>query len=131
MLLGTHLTADLTGCRADHPWMIDAEALRQTCAASTAQAGLTSVGQCFHQFQPHASHQGAGVTGVILLAESHLAVHTWPEHRTVTIDIYVCHLLQDNQRKAQHVLDQLIEGFAPKRAHVQLIERRIPADANT
>ena len=70
------------------------------------------------------------MTGVILLAESHLAVHTWPEHGTVTIDIYVCHLLQDNQRKAQHVLDQLIEGFAPKRAHVQLIERRIPADAN-
>lgn len=131
MLLGTHLTADLSGCRTEHPWMTDAESLRRACEASIAEVGLTSVGQCFHQFQPHAGHQGAGVTGVILLAESHLAVHTWPEHETVTIDIYVCHLLHDNRQKAERALQRLIDGFAPRHSHVQLIERRIPAAANT
>ena len=47
---------------------------------------MTVVGDSFHQFEPQ------GVTGTVLLAESHLAIHTWPEQGFVTIDVYVCNL---------------------------------------
>jgi hypothetical protein len=56
-----------------------------------AGSGLTPVGELFHRFEP-----GGGVTGVVLLAESHLAVHTWPELGAVTMDVYVCNFSGDN-----------------------------------
>ena len=80
---GLHLTADLRGCRPDAPAMVDAPALRALCVAAVARCGLTAVGELFHRFD-----SGGGVTGVVLLAESHLAVHTWPELQAVTLDVY-------------------------------------------
>ena len=68
---GLHLTADLSGCDAAHAPMTDAEALRSLCEAAVRDAGLTPVQALFHTFP-----QPGGVTGVVLLAESHLAVHT-------------------------------------------------------
>jgi S-adenosylmethionine decarboxylase len=56
-------------------------------------SGLRSVNELFHRFEPAA--RGA-VTGVVLLAESHLAVHTWPELGAVTLDVYVCNFGGDN-----------------------------------
>ena len=60
-----------------------------------------------------------GVTGVVLLAESHLAVHTWPEIDAATLDVYVCNLGADNSARAELVLAALIEAFAPL-----VVERR-------
>lgn len=72
---GLHLTADLHGCRCDAALLTDARVLERLCNSLTAEAGLTVVGQLWHSFP---SHEGApgGVTGALLLAESHLAVHT-------------------------------------------------------
>lgn len=94
-------------------------------------AGLTVVGECFHHFAPAANGQAAGVTGVVLLAESHLAVHTWPEHGVVTLDVFVCHLRRDNADRAHLVLEALVEGFAPTRQQRQAIRRDIPDSAST
>ena len=60
---------------------------------ATRDAGLTVVGDAFYQFEPQ------GVTGTVLLAESHLAIHTWPERSFVTVDVYVCNLATDNSDK--------------------------------
>lgn len=128
---GTHLTADLAGCAANHPWMTQLDTLRQACLDAVQAAELTIVGDRFHAFSPVRAGQPAGITGVVLLAESHLAVHTWPESGVVTLDVFVCHLHQDNGARAQGLLDALIAGFAPARWVSQAIARGIPADINT
>jgi S-adenosylmethionine decarboxylase proenzyme len=131
LLPGTHLTADLAGCSAEHPWMTQVHDLREACLQAVSQAGLHTVGDRFHGFAPSVDGQPAGVTGVVLLAESHLAVHTWPEHGVVTLDVFVCHMRTDNAARAQALLDALVRGFKPARQSVQAIRRGIPAAAKT
>ena len=64
-----------------------------------------------------------GVTGVVLLVESHLAVHTWPELRGVTADVYVCNVGADNSARAEAVLAQLVAAFGPREPRVQRVQR--------
>lgn len=78
---GTHLLADLHGCRhLDDPVVIEA-ALR----AAVAAAGATLIDLRLHHFGI-----AQGVTGVALLAESHISIHSWPEHGYAAIDIFLC-----------------------------------------
>ncbi|MBX3626110.1 MAG: adenosylmethionine decarboxylase [Rhizobacter sp.] len=118
---GLHLTADLRGCSSENPAFTDPHALRRLCLAAVAGAALQPVGELFHTF-PGA----AGVTGVVLLAESHLAVHTWPELQAVTLDVYVCNFGADNSHKARALLDALIAHFAPETVERHALERGTP-----
>jgi S-adenosylmethionine decarboxylase len=79
-----------------------------------AHAGLQAVAKIFHTFSPSAQGPG-GVTATVLLAESHLCVHTWPEQRAVTLDVYVCNFGGDHSAKAQALMDELSALFAPGR----------------
>jgi S-adenosylmethionine decarboxylase proenzyme len=123
---GLHLTADLRDCRGDAALMTDAAALRALCVAAVAEAGLTPVGELFHRFAPATGRQ-SGVTGVVLLAESHLAVHTWPEIGGVTIDAYVCNFSADNSARAHAMMERLVVAFAPRHAQRQQLERSAAA----
>ena len=107
---GLHLTADLRRCPTDRALFGDPGALRDCCLQAVMACGLTPVGELFHRFEP-----GGGVTGVVLLAESHLAVHTWPELGAVTLDVYVCNFGADNSARAHSLLGALIDAFAPAR----------------
>ncbi len=120
---GLQLCADLHGCEALRPAMTDADALRRLCVDAVRAVGLSAVAERFHGFEPVRPGEPAGVTGVVLLAESHLAVHTWPEQRAVTLDVYVCNLGGDNSAKARALLQHLQQAFAPSRAEVQEIQR--------
>ncbi len=119
---GLHLTADLSGCPPGRPVMVEPDALRAACLAAVHQAGLQPVGELFHRFPAP-----GGVTGVVLLAESHLAVHTWPEKAAVTLDVYVCNLHADNSRRAEGLLAALQALFAPTQARVQRLQRGRPS----
>ena len=127
---GLHLTADLRGCAAGRPVMVDTDALRRACLDAVRRAGLTPVGELFHRFAPAPAIGDAappGITGVVLLAESHLAVHTWPELGAATLDVYVCNLGADNSARAEALLRSLIDAFAPGSVERQAIERgRVP-----
>lgn len=116
---GVHLTADLRGCGPAAP-MADREALRRLCLAAVEQAGLNAVGERFHAFP-----DAGGVTGVVLLAESHLAVHTWPEHAAVTLDVFACNLRADNRERARALLATLEAAFAPAGTQRHAIERTL------
>ena len=123
---GLHLTADLDGCPAGLALMGDADALRRCCLGAVAAAGLQTVGTLFHRFEatPAAAIPAPqGVTGVVLLAESHLAVHTWPERGSVTLDVYVCNFGGDNSARAQLLLDTLLAAFAPARVERHALVR--------
>lgn len=108
---GLHLTADLRGVDPALLLMTDPAALAQACHGAVRTAGLSGVAELMHRFGP-ADGQG-GITGVVLLAESHVAVHTWPELGAVTLDVYVCNYGSDNSGKARCLLQALVGAFAP------------------
>jgi len=115
---GLHLIGDLYGCLCDSRLMLDATYLENFCKECVAAAGLTSVGTLFHSFG-----EGGGVTGVVVLAESHLSIHTWPESGYVTLDVYVCNYTSDNRPKAQKLFGDLQAAFNPHDPRLHQVER--------
>ena len=123
---GLHLTADLRDCPLDRTALTEPDALRALCVGAVRAAGLQPVGELFHRFAPAPGAPAdapVGITGVVLLAESHLAVHTWPEIAAVTLDAYVCNLGADNSGRAHALLDALIAGFAPQQIERHALNR--------
>src|SRR5262245_65077 len=82
---GLHLTGDLFDCACSASVLTDLETLSKLCREATLASGLTIVDEKYHVF-PEWQGQPGGITGAVLLAESHLAIHTWPERRGVTLD---------------------------------------------
>jgi S-adenosylmethionine decarboxylase len=119
---GLHLTADLHGCACASHWLCDANLLGQRCVQAVADAGLQSVAQLFHTFQATALGVG-GVTATVLLAESHLCVHTWPEQHAVTLDVYVCNFGGDHSAKAQALMAALCALFEPSQVTHHRLQR--------
>ncbi|CAM3862632.1 adenosylmethionine decarboxylase [Roseateles saccharophilus] len=118
---GLHLTADLRGVHAALPAMTDPAVLGALCREAVAASGLQGVAELMHRFGP--ADGQSGITGVVLLAESHLAVHTWPELGAVTLDVYVCNYGGDNSARARALLDALIRVFAPAEVSRQQLLR--------
>lgn len=119
---GLHLTADLYGCACAPALLTSEPALATLCRSAVAAAGLTIVDEKFFVF-PDFSGQPGGVTGAVLLAESHLALHTWPERSAVTLDVYVCNFSTDNSPKAERLLADLSNAFAPQSAQTERLLR--------
>lgn len=117
---GLQLCADLHGCSG--PLLTDLAALRGLLVESVQAVGLSAVAERFHAFEP----AGSGITGVVLLAESHLAVHTWPEQGAVTLDLYVCNHSADNSTKAEALWQRLQAAFAPQQVNLQRLQRGRP-----
>jgi S-adenosylmethionine decarboxylase len=80
---GTHLLADMHGV-ADS-LLRDGAALEALLLRAAAAAGAQVLFSRFHGFG-----EGGGITGVVLLAESHISIHTWPEHGFAAVDIFMC-----------------------------------------
>lgn len=82
MHLGTHTLVDLIGC--DRQLLDDRDGIRDCLLEAARRSGCTIVTDTFHRFSPH------GVSGVVVIAESHLTIHTWPEHGFAAIDMFTC-----------------------------------------
>jgi S-adenosylmethionine decarboxylase proenzyme len=119
---GLHLIADLHDCRCAPALLLDAAGLEAYCVDACQRHGLTVVGRLFHAFR-NTADQPAGVTGTVVLAESHLAIHTWPEVGGVTLDVYVCNFSGDNSSKARALFAEVIEHFAPDSRQCTSVER--------
>ncbi len=108
--MGVHIILDLFGCPDDK--LKDARVLEKICQNTVKDANLSILKSNFHQFKPH------GATGTMLLAESHLSVHTWPEHKSVAADIFCCFLNEGNiekaKEKAEMACKSLIKNFQPR-----------------
>ncbi|MDK9704241.1 MAG: adenosylmethionine decarboxylase [Sulfuritalea sp.] len=106
---GLHILAEFHACEGDRRLLLEAEPLAALCRRVCKEAGLEVVAEAFHQFP------AAGATGALVLAESHLAIHTWPELESVTLDLYVCNYSQDNRAAAEAAYEALRAGFEPAR----------------
>ncbi len=108
--LGRHLLIELNGC---NPKILnDIKKVEEILVAGAKVAKATIIGTHFHQFSPF------GISGVIVIAESHLAIHTWPEHGYAAVDIFTCGETLSPEIAAQY----LVEKFQAR--HPSLVELR-------
>ena len=105
---GTHLLVDLWGATN----LADPEHIDTALRAAAVTAGATILHSHFHHFSPN-----GGVSGVVVLAESHISIHTWPERNFAAVDIFMCGACDPHD-----AIPVLQEAFAPER--VELDEQR-------
>ena len=114
---GRHLLVEYTGCDAD---VLDDLKRIQSLMKKAARAAQTKiVASVFQPFEPQ------GVTGVVVIEESHLSIHTWPEHGYAAVDFFTC---GDSVPELAHAV--LYEGLGAEHAEVMLVDRgsRMPGD---
>lgn len=126
---GIHLIADLHACQCPPDLLLDPRTLAGLCLEACQRYGFTVVGQVFHGFSDPKGGP-AGVTGAVVLAESHLTIHSWPEIACVTLDLYVCNFSGDNSRAAQALFDELTNIFFPGTRQVVSVQRGRPGGEN-
>ena len=80
--LGKHILAEYKEC--DLSVINDVKNVEKIMIDAAYAAGATIVGSSFHRFEPH------GVSGVVIISQSHLAIHTWPEFGYASVDIFTC-----------------------------------------
>lgn len=110
MRLGRHVIAEFVGC--DPKVLNDVSTIREIMIKAAEAAGARMVNDFFHKFNPH------GVTGVVVVQESHLTIHTWPEYGYAAVDIFTCG--RTNPWKA---FEYIKEYLKPRKVHVEEIER--------
>ena len=119
---GLHITADCHQCTCESALLTDATRLASYCLQAVTDAGLQAVAQLFHTF-PATAYGPGGVTATVLLAESHLCVHTWPEQGAVTLDVYVCNFGGDHSAKAEALMAALQSLLQPGQVLVKRVVR--------
>jgi S-adenosylmethionine decarboxylase len=107
---GHHLIADLCDARR----LTDAAHIETCLIAAAKAAGATLLEVRLHSFGP-----GQGVTGVALLAESHISIHTWPEYGTACVDIFMC----GHKHDLDAGLAVIVTGLDAKVARSAVVER--------
>lgn len=119
---GLHLTADLYRCRCEAEWLCDAGRLQEWCAAAVAAVGLENIQQVFHPLPAPPQGRG-GVSATMLMADSHLCLHTWPQERSVTADVYVSNAGGDQSAKARGLMYALVQRFQPEWTEQRSLDR--------
>jgi S-adenosylmethionine decarboxylase len=108
---GRHLLADFHGCASR---LDDITLVKQALQDSAAAAGATILDMQLHHFG-----DGQGVTGVALLAESHISIHTWPEHGYAALDFFLC----GSRHDLDGALAVVTAALQPARVSTRTIER--------
>jgi len=111
--LGRHLLLELYDCDTEALNSLDVVKGSMVEAAKRAQATIVDV--AFHEFNPF------GISGVVVIAESHLAIHTWPEFRYAAVDVFSC----GETLQPQVAVDYLVEQLGAARASVVELQRGV------
>ena len=109
--LGKHLLLELQDCNREV--LNDLGFLRGTMLEAAVECGATVLGESFHPFHPQ------GVSGVVVIAESHLSIHTWPEHGYAAADIFTC----GNSVQPEKAAEVLIEKLGARNHSVVEVQR--------
>ncbi|PIE42286.1 MAG: S-adenosylmethionine decarboxylase proenzyme 2 [Gammaproteobacteria bacterium] len=131
---GKHILAEFWHCQCETELLCRAQPLQTRLCQAVKSVGLTLVGQTAHEFhpvkQPGKHLKPVGVTIALLLAESHLCLHSWGEFKAVTLDIYVCNFQSDNSEKAEKLFQICREILQPDRYNMDVVGRsHCPAGA--
>jgi len=117
-ILGRHLIAELAEC---NPTVLNnLPRLKSALIESARKSGATIVDSVFHQYNPQ------GISGIIVIAESHISLHAWPEYNYAAVDCFTCGTSVDPQK----ALDFLQEALGCKSIYVREIHRGIPSESH-
>ena len=100
--LGRHLLLELKDCNREV--LNDLDFIKDCLRDTAEKIGATVVNECYYQFTPH------GISGVVIIAESHLCIHTWPEHNYAAVDIFTC----GDSIKPEHAVKPLVERLGAR-----------------
>ncbi|AUZ03887.1 MULTISPECIES: adenosylmethionine decarboxylase [Vitreoscilla] len=117
-LAGQHCLLDVSGI--DIEWAKDAVRIEALLREVAHAAGATIINSHFHTFGA-----GGGVTGVLLLAESHISIHTWPEHAYAALDIFMC-----GSHQIELALCLLKSKMQSDFININMINRGLPTNLN-
>jgi S-adenosylmethionine decarboxylase proenzyme len=109
--LGKHILAEFYECDTDA--INDVRIVEETLLNAAKKANATVIGSSFHLFEPH------GVSGVVVISESHLAIHSWPEYAYAAVDIFTCGDDVDPMVAFAYLKDH----FKTKNATYQIVQR--------
>jgi S-adenosylmethionine decarboxylase len=115
---GLHLTADLYQCRCEEQWLTDAQELGIWARHATEAVGLEVERELFH-----ASPAPDGVTVALVLAHSHVCLHSWPKERAATVDVCLAHASEDLSAKARALMFALVQRFQPEWTEQRSLDR--------
>lgn len=111
-MIGLHIVADIFQCACGIDVLTNPSQFLQLAHSKVEKAGLSVVRDCTYQF-PSTPFGQSGYTSAVLLAESHISIHTWPEHLYVSIDAYVCNISSDNSQAAREIVCEICALFKP------------------
>jgi S-adenosylmethionine decarboxylase proenzyme len=114
-ILGRHLVAELSGC--NRKTLDNLPLLEELLNESVRRSGATIVKSVFHRYNPQ------GVSGVVVIAESHISIHTWPEYGYAAVDFFTCGDTVDPYRAFEYLKDALDSN----NAHLSELKRGMPS----
>ena len=109
--LGRHMLLELYDCPLEI--LNDSQEIEKILVNTVKQVNATLISKSFHHFSPY------GVSGVVIIAESHITIHTWPEHRYAAIDVFTC----DETIDYQLVETLLVKAFNAANHEAKIIAR--------
>ncbi len=117
-ILGRHLLVEYADC--EKSILDDMRTLEKVLTEAVKRSGATIVRSVFHRYAPQ------GISGVIVIAESHLSIHTWPEYGYASVDLFTCGELIDPYKAHEYLKKALSSG----RAQVREMKRGIPSSTD-
>ena len=115
---GTHFIVEAAGCSKEI--LSDPKRIEEIFINAAKHAKMTVKASHFFRFSP------TGVSGAVIVAESHISIHTWPEEGYAAIDVYTC-----GESDPEKAVDYILQALGAKYAHVSEIHRGIPEDDGT
>ncbi len=100
---GLHVIATLQS--AEIPLLNNYQGFKSLADTLVDKYVLQKLGEVYHNFEP------GGFTGIICLSESHISLHTWPEHNKINLDIYLSNYLRENDGTVTEILEAIREYF--------------------
>lgn len=114
--LGSHLLVEFYGC--DSASLEVEEKVREAMVEAARRSSASVVTDSFHEFKPY------GVSGAVIIQESHYTIHTWPEHGYAAVDLFYC----SNTVAVEEAVSTLQEYFKPKRSSYMLVRRGLESE---
>jgi S-adenosylmethionine decarboxylase len=112
---GRHILLELCECPRE---LLDSpERLGKILESCAVRGGATVVSSSFHRFNPQ------GVSGVVVIAESHLTIHTWPEHGYAAVDVFTC----GHRVVADRIAALVVEDMHAGKHQLTAIQRQPPS----
>jgi len=116
--LGRHLIAEFADC--DGQKLADVDFIEDCLNEAVRKSGATIINSVFHRYNPQ------GVSGVVVIAESHMSIHTWPEYNYAAVDFFTCGESVD-PHKAYRYMKRMLRS---KTSQLSELDRGIPSEAD-